>query len=258
MRSEETCWLSSHWSSDREVNDLQHAILALTWSDGFSNRPNSIIWLVMSSPITYIFYPDHTFNSTLAASCQPLLIRSYKTVPESQLRWEKRNFTSAENLKLATEAYPQLECTGRVSPVSTKANRLPVWFIPNTSWTPWKVVERMASEKYTAYMAYSNKKIQTKPVRIRLWEWGSRLPQIHCYWIFGGGLPSQILLFPHRKVISTWASPKAIKKTRNGNLLVEVDSWKQAENIKNENVSYDVMQSLPTWETKHYYRSYQE
>ena len=34
-----------------------------------------------------------------------------------------------------------------------------------------------------------------------------------------------------KKVISTRANPKTVKKTRNGNLLVEVDSQKQAENI---------------------------
>ena len=33
------------------------------------------------------------------------------------------------------------------------------------------------------------------------------------------------------KVISTRASPKTVKKTGNGNLLVEVDSWRQTENI---------------------------
>ena len=36
------------------------------------------------------------------------------------------------------------------------------------------------------------------------------------------------------KVISTRACPKTVKKTRNGNLLVEVDSRRQAENIKNK------------------------
>ena len=33
------------------------------------------------------------------------------------------------------------------------------------------------------------------------------------------------------KVIATRASPKTVKKTRNGNLLVEVDSRRQTENI---------------------------
>ena len=39
------------------------------------------------------------------------------------------------------------------------------------------------------------------------------------------------------KVISTRASQKNVKKTRNGNLLDEVDSRRQAENIKDKNVS---------------------
>ena len=33
------------------------------------------------------------------------------------------------------------------------------------------------------------------------------------------------------KVISTQATPKTVKKTRNSNLLVEVDSHRQAESI---------------------------
>ena len=36
------------------------------------------------------------------------------------------------------------------------------------------------------------------------------------------------------KVISARASLKTVKKTRNGNLLVKVDSRRQAENIKNK------------------------
>ena len=54
---------------------------------------------------------------------------------------------------------------------------------------------------------------------------------------------SQILSFPHKKVISTRACPKTVKKTRNDNLLVEVDSQGQAENIKNKKVPYD--QNVP-------------
>ena len=54
------------------------------------------------------------------------------------------------------------------------------------------------------------------------------------------------------KVISTRASPKTVKKTRNGNLLVEVDSRRQAENIKDKNVSYDQMQGVSAWETEHF------
>ena len=74
-------------------------------------------------------------------------------------------------------------------PISTKVNGFLPCYITNTSWTPWWVMEHRASEKYTAFMTASNKK-KTQPIRNR--EWGSRLPQIHCYCIFGKGLPSQI------------------------------------------------------------------
>ena len=85
-------------------------------------------------------------------------------------------------------------------PISTKADGFLPWYIPNTSWTPWWVVEYWTSRKYTTLMASSNKKKKkTKPIWIRLGGWGSRLPQIDCHWIFEGGLPSQILTFPHRK-----------------------------------------------------------
>ena len=40
----------------------------------------------------------------------------------------------------------------------------------------------------------------------------------------------------------------------NDNLLVQMDSLKQAE--KNENLSYDEMQSLLAWETQHFQRRY--
>ena len=60
------------------------------------------------------------------------------------------------------------------------------------------------------------------------------------------------------KVISTRATLKTVKKTKNGNFLVEVDSQRQVENIKNENFSDDEMQSRPTWETQHFQGSYLE
>ena len=60
------------------------------------------------------------------------------------------------------------------------------------------------------------------------------------------------------KGISTRASPKTVKKTRNGNLLVEVDNRRQAENIKNKNLSYDQMKSVSAWETQDFQGSYQE
>ena len=60
------------------------------------------------------------------------------------------------------------------------------------------------------------------------------------------------------KVISTRTTPKTVKKTRNGNLLVKVDSWRHAENIKNENLSLKEMQSQFARGTLHFQGSYQE
>ena len=50
-----------------------------------------------------------------------------------------------------------------------------------------------------------------------------------------------------------------LKKTRNANLLVEVDSRIKAESIlKMKTKKYDEMQCLPAGETQHFQRSYQE
>ena len=133
-------------------------------SDGKSDRPNPINRLVMSSPSTYMFYPNCTFKSALAASFQPLSFRCEKVVAESQLHWEKRNLNSAENLKLAMlKNLPSTQVYCSCIPVSTKANAFSPWYIPNTSWTPLGVEDR-ANEKYTASMVSSNKK--TKQIRL--------------------------------------------------------------------------------------------
>ena len=109
----------------------------------------------MSSPSTYIFYPDRTFKSALAAS---YLLGAWR-------RWlrvncvENRNLTSAENLKLASARKPTLNLSILVAyPRLNQGEWVTPWFIPNTSWTPWWVVERRARKKYIAYMASSNKK----------------------------------------------------------------------------------------------------
>ena len=66
--------------------------------------PDPINRLVMSSPSTYIFYPDRTFKSAHAASSQSLSV--------ARRRWlrvncvENRNLTGAE--KLATARKPTL------------------------------------------------------------------------------------------------------------------------------------------------------
>ena len=154
----ESWWLSSHWSGDRVVNDLQHTTLALTWSDGRSDRPDPISRLFMSSPSTYVL-SQRSFKSALGANSQPLSVSCWKVMAEGQLSWENRNLTSAEDLKLATArkltfsssilvAYPCLNKGEWVSPLAHS----------HRSWTPWRVEERRASEKYTVSMVSLNKK----------------------------------------------------------------------------------------------------
>ena len=138
--------LSSHWSGNKEVNDLQHTTLALTWSDGWLDRLNLINQLVMSSPSTYMFYPNRTFKSALT-SYQPLSFRCQKAVAESQLRWKDRNLTSADDLKLATARKPTLSSSILVMyPCLNQGEWVYPFFIPNTSWTLWWVVEHRANE----------------------------------------------------------------------------------------------------------------
>ena len=123
-------------------------------------------------------------------------------------------------------------------------------------WTPWWVVDRRASEKYTAYMASSNKESK-RNLSESDWEWGSRLPKFIIESLKEVCL-AKISPFLIEKVISTRGSQKTIKKTKYANLFVEVDSRRRIENIKNKNVLYDEMQSLPAWETQHFQGSYQQ
>ena len=90
--------------------------------------------------------------------------------------------------------------------------------------------ERRASEKYTADMASSNK------TKRNLSESDSEneaadLPRFIVIESLEKVCLAKLSPFLIEKVISTKASPQNVKKTRNGNLLVEVDSWRQAENI---------------------------
>ena len=150
---------------------------------------------------------------------------------ECQLRWENRNLTSVENLNWhRLENTPQLEYTGRISPSQPRRIGLPLGTFPIQiglcgGW--WSI----RPAKNINYLWRLQIKNWTKPVRTRLREWGSRPPQIYCYWIFGGGLPSKILAFTHRKGYFYKGYSRTVKKTRNCNLLVEGDSWRQAESI---------------------------
>ena len=92
-----------------------------------------------------------------------------------------------------------------------------LWFIPNTNWTMWWVVERRASEKYSLYMVSSDKKSKRN-----LSESDKETEEV---------CQAKFSLFFVEEVIATRATPKTVKKTRNGNLLVKMDSQRQVEII---------------------------
>ena len=93
--------------------------------------PDPINRLVMSSPSTYIFYPDRTFKSAFAASSKPLSVRCLKAVTEGQLRW-KWEFDQCWEFEIdnGSEAYPQPEYTGRVSPSQPRRIGYPLGLFP--------------------------------------------------------------------------------------------------------------------------------
>ena len=104
--------------------------------------------------------------------------------------------------------------------------------------------ERRASEKYTAYMVSSNKKTKRNLSESDSENEAADFPRFIVIESLEEVCLAKFSPFLIEKVISTRASPKTVKKTRNGNLLVEVDNQRQAENIKNKNVSYDQMQGV--------------
>ena len=91
--------------------------------------------------------------------------------------------------------------------------------------------ERRASEKYTADMASSNKKTKRNLSESDSENEAADFPRFIVIESFEEVCLAKLSPFLIEKVISTTASSKTVKKTRNGNLLVEVDSRRQAENI---------------------------
>ena len=99
-------------------------------------------------------------------------------------------------------------------------------------------------KKYTAYMASSNKKTKRNLSESDSENEAADFPRFIVIESLEEVCLAKFPPFLIEKVISTRASPKNVKKTRNGNLLVEVDSRRQAENIKNKNLSYDQIQGV--------------
>ena len=135
---------------------------------------------------------------------------------EGQLRWEDRNFISAENLKLATARKPALSSIilvvypclnqGKCIPVSTKVNVSKVvypclnqgkWVIPLVGLCAGWRSTGPAKNIHQLWRLLTKNTSETCQNQIQRVSCG--FSQIHCLWIFGGGLPNQILAFPYSK-----------------------------------------------------------
>ena len=213
----EPWWLSSHWSGNKVVNVLQHTTLALTWSDGQSGRPEPINRLVMSSPICFI--PTVLLNLHL------------QQVPNTYLLGARRQWL-------------------RVNCVERRG----IWLVLRT-WN-WLWLRSLLSTR----VSLSQPRRTQGGFRIGWWSAGS-VKNIQHIWRLqikkskrnlsesdsenkAADFPRFIVIesleevceakfspFLIEKEISTRASLKTVKKTRNGNLLVEVDSRRPTENI---------------------------
>ena len=105
--------------------------------------------------------------------------------------------------------------------------------------------ERRTSEKYTADMASSNKKTKRNVSESDSANEASDFPRFIVIESLEEVGLAKFSYFLIEKVISTRASPKTVKKTRNGNLLVEVRQPETGrKHIKDKNVSYNQMQSV--------------
>ena len=107
------------------------------------------------------------------------------------------------------------------------------------------VVEHRASKKYTAYIVSSNQETKWNLSESDLENEAADFPRLIVIESLEEVCLSKFSPFLIEKLISTRASLKTVKQTRNSNLLVEVDSRRQAGDIKNKNLSYDEIQSLP-------------
>ena len=129
--------------------------------------------------------------------------------------------------------YPRLNQGERVSPLVHSQHKLDS-----------VVVEHRAIEKYTASMASSNKKDKRNLSESDSENEAADFPRFIVIESLEEAYRAKFSSFLIEKVISTRAIQKSVKKTRNGNLLVELDSRGQAESIS----------KMKTFQTK--YRAY--
>ena len=101
---------------------------------------------------------------------------------------------------------------------------------PTQVRTPWWVVKHRTNEKYTQIMASSFKKSKRYLSDSNL-ETGSDFPRFIIIDSLQDIKLDQLSPFLIEKIISSRSNPKTVKKLRTGNLLVEVESKKHADNL---------------------------
>ena len=162
----ESKWLSCHWSGERVVNDLQHTTLALTWSDGRSDRPDPINRLIPSCLIKHVYFLLNVLsNLLLRNNAQPFILWVLEGVSWVSIVLRGKDFWTLLDRVIKTRIWQRLEILLLIwvywycISVSVKANRFPPWFISFSSWTPWWVMEHRTNAKHLIDMAsFSNKK----------------------------------------------------------------------------------------------------
>ena len=167
------------------------------------------------------------------------------------------NYTVTSNIYRKPEigkgskTYFQLQYTGRVSPFQSRWMGFPVGTFPTQVglFGGWWSTGLAKSKHHLCHLLIKNSFLN---IRIRLGEWCSWLPQIHRQRIFEGCLP-----FLPENVIATRSIQQNVKKTQNGNLLDEIDSRKQAENILKMKI-FQTTKCKAYPDEKLSYRSYQK
>ena len=167
---------------------------------------------------------------------------------EGQLCWENRNLTNSENLKLALAWKPTLSSSILVVYPPSQPRQMD---FPLGSFPTQRVSGGVQGQQkiYSIYGISKYKKTKRNLSESDLENEAADFPRFIVIESLEEVCWAKFSLFFVEKVISTRATLKTVKKTRTGNLLVDVDSWRQAENIKNEKISYNKMQSLPTWDS---------
>ena len=172
-----------------------------------------------------MFYPDRTFKSALAASSQPISVGWLKAVAEGQLRWENSNLTSAENLKLETARKPTLN-----SGILVTYRRLSqVSPLVNSQYKLDSVVGSGVQGQRKIYSIYGVIKLKKNKRNLSesyLKNEAADFPRFIVIESLEEVCLVKFSSFLIEKVISPQASPKTVKKTRNGNFIVDT-TWHQ-------------------------------